>query len=145
MEDEHDESFTRRTILRRGAATAGAAAVGTAAASGSAAAREGADEKRGGRAQLDGTADRNRPFTLTLQGTDPRNASCMSGESAMQTYLKYQIDYCDSNDDDSEGTLYVIPDEAELNPEEVYEIRAIRPCRESSLERVAFGPSNASC
>lgn len=139
-----DGSFTRRTVLRSGAVAGGALALGG-AASGSAAAttvESESDEKRGGRGQIDGDADRNRPFTLADAPTGvARNASCMSEESAEQTYLEYEIQYCDS-DDDSDATLYVIPDEAELAQQEVYEFRAIQECRDSENQLVAFGPTN---
>jgi hypothetical protein len=91
-----------------------------------------------------GEVDRNRPFTIAPDGTDTRNASCMSAESAMQTYLTYRIQYCNS-DDEEDASLYVIPDEAELAPNEVYEIRSVTPCRANDLQKVAFGPSNESC
>lgn len=123
--------------------TAGALAVGSAVASGSASAR-----KRGGRAQFDGDdLRRDEPFRVTPDGTDTRHASCMSAQSAMQVYLTYHIDYCESDDedDDHDATMYVIPDEAELAPEEEYEIHAARPCRANDLTKIAFGPSNESC
>lgn len=132
--------FSRRSVLRKATMTAGAFAVGTAAGSGSVAA-----QKRGGRAQFDGDdLRRNEPFTVTPNGTDMRPASCMSANSATQVYLTYQINYCGS-DDETDATMYVIPDEAELAPNEVYEIHAARPCRANDLTRVAFGPSNESC
>lgn len=102
-------------------------------------------DKRGGRAQIDGEADRNRPFTLQLDGTDTRGASCMSARSADQVYLTYSIQYCDSNDDESDASMYVIPDEAELAPDETYVIRSIRPCRANDLQKVAFGPAQEDC
>ncbi|PSP97433.1 hypothetical protein BRC89_11370 [Halobacteriales archaeon QS_4_70_19] len=137
-----DTDVSRRSVLRKGAVTASALAVGSTVASGSAAADSAG--KRGGRAQVDGEVDRNRPFTIMPDGTDTRNASCMSAESAMQTYLTYRIQYCDS-DDEEDASLYVIPDEAELAPNEVYEIRSVTPCRANDLQKVAFGPSNESC
>lgn len=100
--------------------------------------------KRGGRAQIDGEADRNRPFTLQLSGSDTRNASCMSEESAMQAYLTYSIQYCDS-DDDEDAEMYVIPDEAELADLETYAIRSIQECRANDLRKVAFGPAPHGC
>lgn len=142
------DGISRRSVLRAGALTAGTLAVGGAAA-GNAAAKAAtntaASGKRGGRAQLDGTVRRNEPFTLVPDGTDVRNASCMSANSAMQTYLTYNITYCDSNDDESDGTLYVMPDEAELVSDLVYEIRSITPCRSNDLQKVAFGPSQQAC
>lgn len=107
-------------------------------------ARSSSGRKQGGRAQLDGEVERNRPFTLTPEGTDTRNASCMAEESANQVYLTYTIQYCNS-DDDEDGTLYVIPDEAELLPDEVYEIHSTTPCRTNDLTMVSFGPSQQSC
>lgn len=113
--------------------------------SGTAAADEhgGQDEKRGGRAQVDGDTNRNEPWTLssTPEGAS-RNASCMANQSAEQMYLEYNIEYCNSDD---EATLFVIPDEAALAQQEVYEFRSIRPCRASENELVAFGPSNQEC
>lgn len=148
MSDENSE-LSRRTVLRNAAGTAGTLALGGAALSGQAA---GAIEtaattggKRGGRAQLEGTVRRNAPFTLMVEGTEMRSASCMSSESALQTYVTYSIQYCDSDDDDADGTLYMLPDESELVPDEVYEIRAVQQCRDSDLQLVAMGPSNQSC
>lgn len=148
MTRDDDTGVSRRSVLRKSAATAALAAGGV-AASGSASARfvqGGSDgtQKRGGRAQAEGDVRRNEPFTLVPDGTSMRNASCMASQSATQTYLTYDIDYCGS-DDGSDATLYVIPDEAELAPNEVYEIRSVTPCRESDLLKVAFGPSNESC
>lgn len=68
----------------------------------------------------------------------------MSGNSAQQTYLTYSVAYC-SSDDDSDGTLYVIPDEAELVPDSTYVFRSSTPCRRNDLQKVAFGPSRTSC
>lgn len=105
---------------------------------------DGSDEKRGGRGQVDGDPERNRPFTLSSGPTGvSRHASCMAEQSQEQTYLEYDIQYCD--DDDDEDTLYVIPDEATLAQTEVYEFRAIRPCRATNNELVAFGPSDQDC
>jgi nitric oxide reductase activation protein len=120
------------------------------AATGTAAGRfirdgSGASQKRGGRAQVDGEVRRHEPFRLVLDGADERNASCMSSESALQTYLTYSIEYCDSDDDEADATMYVIPDEAELVEDEVYAIRSVRPCHESELDKVAFGPTNEEC
>lgn len=149
MNDETaSEQFSRRSVLRTSAVVAGTVVVGGAAAAGSdggdvdAAAR--AAGKRGGRAQLDGEVQRNEPFQLTPEGTEMRNASCMSSESASQMYVTYSINYCGS-DDDSDGTLYMMPDEAELVPSDVYEIRAVQNCRTNDLQLVAMGPSNEAC
>lgn len=132
--EELYDNVTRRSVLKTGAVTAGLATVGAAGA---------AANKRGGRAQVDGTIHRNEPWRLSSSptGTD-RNASCMSAESAPQTYLQYDIEYCNREDS---ATLYVIPDEAALAQQEVYEFRSVRPCRASDLEKVAFGPSNQDC
>lgn len=144
--DADSGRFSRRSVLRTGAVVAGTVVVGGAAAAGADAdAAAAASDKRGGRAQLDGDARRNEPFTLTMEGTSVRSASCNSAESATQTYIEYSIQYCDADDDESDGTLYILPDEAELAPQEVYEIRAIQPCRASDLQMVAMGPSNQSC
>lgn len=67
----------------------------------------------------------------------------MADESAMQAYLTYDIDR--GSDDDSDGTLYVIPDEGELAMRTAYEIHSVTPCRENDLKRVAFGPANEPC
>lgn len=105
---------------------------------------DGSDEKRGGRGQVDGDPERNRPFRLSSGPSKiSRHASCMAEESAQQTYLGYDIEYCD--EDDSEDTLYVIPDEATLARSEVYEFRAIQPCTATENELVAFGPSDQDC
>ena len=146
-DDEHGVS--RRSVLRNSAVAAGALAAGG-AATGTAAGRiaRSASEsgrKRGGRAQVDGEVRRHEPFTLQLSGTDVRNASCMSAESAQQTYLVYDIQYCDSDDEEEDAQMYVIPEEAELVESEVYAIRSVRPCRESELDKVAFGPANEEC
>lgn len=138
MTDDHDDGVSRRSVLRKGAITAGAVAVGTVATSGNAAAA-----KQGGRAQVDGTVNRNEPWTLSDTPTGAtRNASCMATESAQQAYLEYTIEYCNSDD---EATMFVIPDEAELAQEQVYEFRASRPCRATDNTMVAFGPSNQAC
>lgn len=134
----------QKSAVAAGALTVGGATAGTVAGDVTDAGAQNGG-KRGGRGQIDGTADRNRPFTLQPEGTDTRNATCMSGESAMQTYLTYSINYCDSNDDDSDGTFYVIPDEAPLVESETYVIRSIRPCRTNDLEKVAFGPAQTDC
>ena len=151
MNDDRDsEQFSRRDVLRTSAVAAGTVVVGGAAVAGSSdsdvdAAAEAAG-KRGGRAQLDGTVRRNEPFMITVEGTDTRNASCMSSESALQTYVTYTINYCDSDDDnEDDGTLYMMPDEAKLVDTEVYEIRAIQDCKANDLKMVAMGPSQASC
>lgn len=135
--------FSRRSVLRTGA-VAGVLATG-AAVGGAVAQSNGEGGKRGGRAQADGRVRRGVPFTITPDGTDDRPATCMAGESAVQTYLTYDIEYCDSDDDESDATLYVIPDEAELVPTEDYIIRSKTPCRRNDLTKVAFGPSNESC
>lgn len=149
MPRDDDTRVSRRSVLRKSAVTASALAAGGVAASGSASAQfvqapSSSSEKRGGRAQGEGDLRRNEPFTLMADGTSMRNASCMASESATQTYLTYTISYC-SSDNDEDATLYVIPEEAELAPNEVYEIRSVTPCRESDLQKVAFGPSNESC
>lgn len=136
------EGFTRRNVLQKGAATTGAMVAVGAGASATVAA-----DKQGGRGQVDGDVRENVPFTVTPKGDDntvDRHASCMSGQSAMQVYLTYDIHYnCDTDDDDA--TLYVLPDEAPLDTEEVYKIRSATPCRDSDLTLVAFGPSNEPC
>lgn len=135
---DSDDGVSRRSVLRKGAITAGAVAVGTVATSGNAAAA-----KQGGRAQVDGTVNRNEPWTLSTGPSDiSRHASCMATESAEQWYLEYDIEYCNSDD---EATMYVIPDEAELAQDQVYEFRASRPCRANDLTMVALGPSDDEC
>ena len=146
MSDEQ-ATLSRRSVLRSSAVAAGGLTTGAAVTGGATGiANESAatSGKRGGRGHVDGTADRNRPFTLRLEGTDSRDASCMAEESAEQVYLTYSIQYCDS-DDDEDATFYVLPDEAELVETETYVIRSIRPCRASDLEQVAFGPAREDC
>lgn len=146
--DQTTETISRRNVLRTTAVAAGAVVAGGAAAgnvAGEVAVGTMAGGKRGGRAQLDGTVRRNAPFTLMVEGTEMRNASCHSGNSALQTYVTYSIGYCDSDDDEADGSLYMLPDEAELVPDEVYEIRAVQQCRASDLQMVALGPSNDPC
>jgi len=142
-----DQTPSRRTVLRTVAVAGSTLAVGGAAgtAAGQLTSSTAGSRKRGGRAQVDGDPDRNRPFTLQIEGTDPRSASCMSDESAQQTYLTYSVQYCDSGDEEESQTMYVIPDEAELVETETYVFRSVRPCRESDLQKVAFGPSQEEC
>lgn len=144
---QDDSNVTRRTVLRTTAAATG----GLAAAGGIAAGRpvgtadtDVAAAKRGGRAQVDGEVRRNEPFRISLNGTDIRNASCMSAASAMQTYLTYSIEYCDS-DSDEDASMYVIPDEAELAPDDTYVVRSVTPCRANDLDKVATGPAQEDC
>lgn len=139
MTDDTDDGVSRRSVLRKGAMTAGAVAVGTVATSGNAAAA-----KQGGRAQVDGSVRRDAPFTIRPNGTDMRNASCMSANSAIQTYLTYYIDYCDEDQNDDD-TMYIIPDEAELAPDQTYVIHSATPCRRNDLQKVAIGPAQESC
>jgi hypothetical protein len=149
MNGEHgDSDLTRRTVLRKGATAAGAAVAGGAAVSGTAAAAE----KRGGRAQInddEGGDDvrRDEPFTVEMMGTVPWDASCKSEQSAMQTYVAYEVTYCDMemNMDDDQVMIYVLPDEAQLADTEVYEIHSITSCPANDLARISFGPSNESC
>ena len=146
---DDEPTLSRRSILRNGAATAGALAAGgavTGSVSGGLSSGAETANKRGGRAQVEGdeAPDRNRPFTLQLSGTEPRGASCMSGESAEQTYLLYDIQYCDS-DEDSDASMYVIPDEAELVESETYVIRSVQECKANENYKVAFGPARESC
>lgn len=157
MTTNDSNDVTRRTVLRAGAVTAGAVTIGAAGAAahhdddhdeggdgenGENGEGGGSDEKRGGRAQVD-DARRNEPFVLSSSPTGvSRHASCMSEESAQQTYLEYDIEYCESGD---EATMYIIPDEAELAQEEVYEFRAVQECRATDNELVALGPSDSEC
>lgn len=141
MDNPTDTPVSRRKVLRTSAYAAGTLGVGV-GATGNAAAAEGG--KRGGRAQVDGEVQRNKPFTIKMEGTSMRNASCFSAESAMQTYIEYSINYCGS-DDDSDATLYIIPDEAELVPDETYVIHSVTPCRASDLSKVAIGPAQTDC
>ena len=138
MTDDQD-TVSRRSVLRSSAVAAGAVGGGGVVASSA------VGNKRGGRAQIDGEVDRNRPFTLQLSGSNSRPASCMSEESAMQAYLTYSIEYCDSDDDDEDAEMYVIPDEAELAESETYVIRSIQECRANDLQKVAFGPAPHGC
>lgn len=153
--DELYDDVTRRSVLKTGAVTAGAVTIGAAGAAarhdddheeggGDGDEGEGSDEKRGGRAQVDGDVRRNEPFTLSdTPSSVARGASCMSEESADQMYLEYDVQYCE--DDDDETTMYIIPDEAELAQDEVYEFRAVQECKATDNQLVALGPSNQEC
>lgn len=142
MTSELYDGVTRRSVLKTGAATAGAVTIGAAAAG--ADEHGGSNEKRGGRAQVEGNPDRNRPFTLSDTPEEATmSASCMSGESAQQVYLEYGIEYCDSDNDESDDTMYVIPNEAHLSQDETYMFRAIQDCKATDNTLVAFGPSNS--
>lgn len=144
MTDDQD-TVSRRSVLRSSAVATGSLVAGAAVTGGVAGvANEGG--KRGGRAQAEGDVRRNEPFTLRLEGMDTRGASCMSAESADQVYLTYDIWYCDSDeDDDSDATMYVTPDEAELVETETYVIRSVQQCRANDLLKVAFGPAPHGC
>lgn len=143
--DELYDGVTRRSVLRTGAVTAGAVTIGAAGAvandhddNG-----EGSDEKRGGRAQVEGDPQRNEPFTLSDTPSEATlSASCMAEESAPQAYLEYDIEYCN---EDNEDTMYVIPDEAELAQDETYVFRAVQECKATDNTLVAIGPSNQEC
>lgn len=154
--DELYDGVTRRSILKTGAATAGAVTIGAAGA----AAHHDEDHenggKQGGRAQVEGEPRRNVPFRLssTPESATMLNASCMSAESAQQAYLGYGIRYCDSDGDENEDddTMYVIPDEARLNEDQVYEFRSVQLCKEpgdgydsEDIHKVAFSPANHEC
>lgn len=160
--DELYDGVTRRSVLKTGAATAGAVTIGAAGAAahhdddhdeggngdnedGNGDDNGGNGGKQGGRAQVDDEDDvrQNEPFTIQPNGGDMRNASCMSEESEMQAYLQYDIQYCEGDDDDA--TLYVIPDEAPLVQDQVYEFRAVQECKATDNQMVAFGPSNQEC
>lgn len=157
MTDERSDGVTRRSVLKTGAATAGAVTIGAAGA----AAHHDEDHeggKRGGRAQVDGDARRNVPFELnSMPSMVSLGASCMSEESASQTYLGYEIQYCDSQEDQTDARLYLIPDEAPLVQDETYEIRSIQTCKEpgdgpdddeyesDEIQKVAFSPANHEC
>lgn len=147
MTDE--TTLSRRSILRNGAVAAGALAAGgavTGSVSGGLSSSTATSNKRGGRAQVDEEPDRNRPFTLSsAPESATRSASCMSEEPADQTYLLYDIQYCDSEDDESDASMYVIPAEAELAQDETYVIRSIQKCKANENYKVAFGPAQESC
>lgn len=146
MKETTDEAdgFTRRSVLRKGATTAGALAVGSAATSGTAAA---AGRKRGGRGLvMMGEAKRNEPFVVTTEGEmQMMPVSCMSNNSQPKSFQIYTIHYCGSDD---EAMLFVFPNDPDLVQGggamgEVYEIRSITDCRAAmDFEQVAFGPSN---
>lgn len=146
---DDEPTLSRRSILRNGAVAAGALAAGgavTGSVSGDLSSSAATSNKRGGRAQVDEEPDRNRPFTLSsTPESATRDASCMSGESAEQTYLLYDIQYCDSEDDESDASMYVIPNEAELVQDETYVVRSIQACRANENYKVAFGPARESC
>lgn len=138
-ENTYNGGISRRSVLRK--AGVGGVVVTGVGMTGAVASRS---EKRGGRAQVEGKVDRNRPFEITPEGTDMRPASCMSEHSADQVYLEYTVNYCGS-DDESDATMYVIPDEAELVPDDTYVFRSSTPCRRNNLKKVAFGPAQTSC
>ncbi|QLD88470.1 hypothetical protein HWV07_05250 [Natronomonas salina] len=146
---DDEPTLSRRSILRNGAVATGALAAGgavTGSVSGGLSSSAATSNKRGGRAQVDEEPDRNRPFTLSsMPESATRAASCMSGESADQTYLLYDIQYCDSDDDESDASMYVIPNEAELVQDETYVIRSIQECKANGNYKVAFGPARESC
>lgn len=149
--------MTRRSVLEASAATTGAIAVGATTAgarymenpgegengeNGESGENRGSDEKRGGRVQVEEEPRRNVPFELSDGPSGvTMGASCMSGESAPQGYLEYDIQYCDGEED----TMYVIPEEAELAQDEVYEFRAVQECKATDDWLAAFGPSNRDC
>lgn len=136
--DQESETLSRRRVLQASGATAGVLAVGGVAASGTVLAG-----RRGGRALVDGVVRRNEPFTVDRTGTEDRGASCMSGDSAEQTYVVYDVDYCN----DGVCVMYVHPDEAPVDDGGVYEFRSpAKDCRDgSSLLKTSFGPSKQRC
>ena len=138
VSDELSDGVTRRNVLKAGAATTGVVAMGAAGA----AAQDGRYEKRGGRAQFEGDPQQRQRFQLSSNPTGiARNASCMAAESADQMYLEYDVEYCNGDED----TMYVIPDEAELEQDETYAVRATQECKDSDNTLVAFGPSRRDC
>lgn len=127
--------------------TSGAAAVvltvGGVAASGTVMAGRG-----GGRALVDGTI-RDKPFEVERTGKENLDASCMSGNSAEQTYYEYDVSYCPP--DDVPCTMYVHPDEAPVDSGQQYLFRSHKECKSAtnddgeSLQKASFGPSNTQC
>lgn len=136
--DDLNDGVTRRSVLKTGAATAGVVTICAVGA----AAQAGRDEKRGGRAQVEGNPQQNQRFEISDQPDGVfRNASCMAEESAQQLYLEYDVEYCNGGED----TMYVIPNEAHLQNDEVYAVRATEECKATDNTLVAFGPSEREC
>lgn len=130
----------RRSVLKMTTGAASVLAVGGVAASGTALAG-----RQGGRALVDGTVRQDRPFTVRETDESPTelNASCMSGKSADQTYRIYEVSYCP--EDSNPCLMYVHPDEAPVNPDEVYQFRSQKQCKANDLVKASFGPSNQEC
>lgn len=141
--DPESETLSRRSVLRTGGAAAGVLAVGGAAASGTVLAG-----RRGGRALVDGTI-RDQPFEVERDGTKELGASCMSGNSAEQTYYVYDVSYCPP--DDVPCKMYVHPDEAPVDESQQYLFRSHKECKAATneegdpLKKASFGPSNKQC
>lgn len=135
--DQESETLSRRRVLQASGATAGVLAVGGVAASGTVLAG-----RHGGRALVDGTI-RDQPFEVERTGEEDLGASCMSGNSAEQRYVVYDVSYCPP--DDVPCTMYVHPDEAPVDPSRLYLFRSHKECKASDLVKASFGPSNKRC
>lgn len=141
--DSDAETLSRRRVLRTGATTAGLLAVGGVAATGSVLAG-----RRGGRALVDGDFYLDDPFTVCHEGEIEMGASCMSGASAEQTYHVLSIEYCE---DPGTCTIYVHPDEADVDSDGLYSFRSGKDCTSATndegdpLVKASFGPSNREC
>lgn len=141
--DTESETLSRRRVLRTTGTTAGVLAVGGVAASGTALAG-----RRGGRALVDGTI-RDEPFEVERTGEEDLGASCMSGNSAEQRYVVYDVSYCPP--DEVACTMYVHPDEAPVDSSRMYLFRSHKECKSATnedgepLQKASFGPSNKRC
>lgn len=130
----------RRTLLKLTGAAAGGTVAATAVASGEHGSR---GSKSGGRGQTSSTVTLEEPFTVSNPRHITTNASCMSDRSAQQNYTRYDFEYCDGS---GGGTICVIPHQAQVDLERVYEFRSEKDCKAPSSEfqhRFSFGPSNS--
>lgn len=137
------DDVSRRRVMKVGAATAGATTLGFAI---SGTARQGGrgGGKSGGRGQTSDEIRLNVPFTVEFDQVVERNASCMSDESAQQEYNQYVYTYCD--EEDSDKTFCVIPDDSDVNENRTYEFRSVQDCKGSGFsEKFSFGPANSDC
>lgn len=131
-------TIDRRSVLKKTTGAVAVLGVGGVAASGTTLAG-----RHGGRALIDGTVRPNMPFEVTKTGSEDLGASCMSQSSAEQTYHVYDVAYCPP--DDVPCTMYVHPDEADVNPDERYVFRSKKECKANDLVKASFGPSNEEC
>lgn len=130
----------RRNLLKLAGGAVGGTMAVTAVGSGEHGAR---GRKGGGRGQTSATVTLEEPFTVSNPRRITTNASCMSDRSAEQNYTRYDFEYCDSS---GGGTICVIPHQAQVDLDRVYEFRSKQECKAPSSEfqhRFSFGPSNS--